>query len=148
MIMSQAHWVDLFNAAGLPATLEPDMPLWLRCHTPMCVAFESVSVAGERRRGGATWNEALVLARGIHESFGLIKGLGHPIYPKSKARLDGSPAWVLATMLWTVSHIRSFRELLVTGKSECCALVEAMLVAAPRANPPVEASRIQAMKPT
>ena len=39
----------MFNAAGLPATLEPDMPLWLRCHTPMCVAFESVAVACERR---------------------------------------------------------------------------------------------------
>ena len=146
-LLSQGRWVDLFNAAGLPAALEPDMPLWLRCHTPMCVAFESVSVAGERRRGGAAWSEALVLARGVHESFALIKGLGHPIYPKSKARLGSFPAWMLAAMLWTLSRVRSFRELLATGKHECCALVEAMVAAAPRANPSVETSRIQAMKP-
>ena len=50
-LLSQPRWVDLFNAAGLPAALEPDMPLWLRCHAPLCVAFESVSVAGERRGG-------------------------------------------------------------------------------------------------
>ena len=146
-LMGQQRWVDVFNAAGLPAALEPDMPLWLRCHAPMCVAFESVSVAGERRKGGATWSEALVLARGMHESFALIKGLGHPIYPKSKARLDGCPAWVLAVMLWAVSRIRSFRELLATGIQECCSLVEAMVVAASRSKPPVEVSRIQAMKP-
>ena len=75
-LLGQQHWVDVFNAAGLPAALEPDMPLWLRCHAPLCVAFESVSVAGERRGGGASWGEAMVLARGMHECFALIKGLG------------------------------------------------------------------------
>ena len=139
--------MDLFNAAGLPAALEPNMLLWLRCHTPLCVAFESVSVAGERRKGGASWSEALALARGMHESFALIKALGHPIYPGSKARLNGCPAWVLATMLWAVSRIRSFRELLATGKPECCALVEAMVSAANRLKPPAQSSRIRAMKP-
>ncbi len=146
-LMDQSRWVDLFNAAGLPAAHEPDMPLWLRCHAPMCVAFESVSVAGERRNGGASWREALVLARGMHESFALIKALGHPIYPRSKARLNGCPAWVLAVMLWTVSRIRSLRELLATGKPECCALVEAMVAASNRLDPPARSSRIQLMKP-
>jgi len=51
-IMSRQRWVDVFNAAGLPAALEPDMPLWLRCHAPMCVAFESVSAGARRRREG------------------------------------------------------------------------------------------------
>lgn len=68
-IMSEQRWVDVFNAAGLPAALEPQMPLWLRCHVPLCVAFQSVSIAGERRGGGASWGEALVLARGVHASF-------------------------------------------------------------------------------
>jgi len=45
--------LDVFNAAGLPALVEPDMPLWLHCHVPLCVAFESVSVASERGGGGA-----------------------------------------------------------------------------------------------
>jgi 2-dehydropantoate 2-reductase len=50
-------------------------------------------------------------------------------------------------MLWLVSRVRSFRELLATGMPECRALVDAMVAAAPRANPPVTTSRIQAMRP-
>jgi 2-dehydropantoate 2-reductase len=58
-IMSQQRWADVFNRAGLPAAFEPDMPLWLRCHVPLCVAFESVSVAGERRGGGSRGSRKL-----------------------------------------------------------------------------------------
>ena len=147
-IMSRQRWVDVFNAAGLPSALERDMPLWLRCHVPLCVAFESVSVAGERRGGGASWGEALVLARGIHASFMLIKGLGYRVYPAAKRRVDASPTWVVAAMLWFMSRIRSFRELLATGKAECRALVDVMVVTAPLAKPPVIVSAIQAMKPS
>ena len=43
--LSDPRWVELFNAAGLPAVVEPNMPLWLRCHAPLCVAFESISAA-------------------------------------------------------------------------------------------------------
>ncbi len=145
-IMSRQRWVDVFNAAGLPSVVEPDMPLWLRCHVPLCVAFESVSVAGMRRGGGALWSEAMVLARGIHASFELIKHLGYGIHPKSKRRIDGSPAWLVAAGLWSVSRLRSFRELLATGEAECRALVET-LAAAALATPPVAVSAIQAMQP-
>ena len=147
--LSQGRWVDVFNAAGLPAALEPDMPLWLRCHAPLCVAFESVSVAGQRRGGGgASWGEATVLARGLHECYALIKGLGYPVYPRGKARLDACPTWVVAAMLWLLSRVRSFRELLAGGIDECRALVDVMAAASPRANPPVRMARIQAMKPS
>ena len=124
------------------------MSLWLRCHVPLCVAFESVSVAGERRGGGASWGEAIVLARGLHEGFALIKGLGYPVYPRGKARINGCPTWVVAAMLWFMSRIRSFRELLATGRNECRALVDVMVAAAPLANPPVSAPKIQAMRPS
>lgn len=146
-IMSRQRWVDVFNAAGLPAALEPQMPLWLRCHVPLCVAFESVSVAGVRRGGGASWGEVLVLSRGVHASFALIKALGYDVYPAAKRRIDASPVWVMATMLWFMSRIRSFRELLATGAAECAALVDAMLLAAPLAKTPVAISAIEAMKP-
>jgi 2-dehydropantoate 2-reductase len=146
-IMSQQRWVDVFNAAGLPAALEPDMPLWLRCHVPLCVAFESVSAAGQRRGGGASWGEAMVIALGVRESFALIRGLGYPIYPRLKVRINGAPIAAVAAALWAMSRIKPFRELLATGKNECRALVDVMAVAAPRAKPPVAAPRIQAMKP-
>ena len=142
-IMGRQHWVDEFNAAGLPAILERDMPLWLRCHAPVCVAFESVSVAGVRRGGGASWEQALVLARGIHACFGVIKGLGHPIYPIAKRLIDRSPPSAVAAMLWSMSRIRSFRELLATGETECRVLADAMAASAP----PAASALINAMKP-
>ena len=146
-LMSEQRWVDLFNAAGLPAALEPQMPLWLRCHTPFCVAFESISIAGVRRGGGASWGEAMVLARGVHAAFGLIKSLGYDIYPRSKARLDRSPLLVMAAMLWFVSRIRSFRELLATGEAECRALVATMVSVAPPESQSMIAD-IEAMRPS
>lgn len=146
-IMSQQRWVDVFNTAGLPAALEPDMPLWLRCHAPMCVAFESVSVAGERRGGGASWKEALILARGVHASYKLITRLGYPVYPKGKQRINDRPTWALAAMLWFMSRVRPFRKLLATGEAECCALVASMVAAASLANLTAVVSDIQAMRP-
>ena len=146
-IMSQQRWVDVFNAAGLPAVLEADMLLWLRCHVPLCVAFESVSVAGMRRGGGASWGEALVLARGVRASFALIKGLGYDVYPKTKKRIARSPVPLVAAMLWGLSRVRSFRELLATGRAECCALVDAMVAATPHSKTSVDAMAIHAMRP-
>jgi len=146
-IMSRQRWVDVFNAAGLPAALEPDMPLWLRCHAPFCVAFESVSVAGMRRGGGASWAEAMGLARGVHACFALIKAQGYPVYPQAKRLFDRSPAAVMAAMLWFMSRIRSFRELLASGEGECRALVDVMAATA-TAVAPNAAAGIEAMKPT
>ena len=136
-LLGQPRWVDVCNAAGLPAVLEPDMPLWLRCHTPLCVAFEGVSVAGPRRGGGASWGEAMVLARGLHECFALIKGLGYRVYPRVKTQINACLAWMVAAMLWSMSRVRSFRELLATGENECRALFDMMSIAAPQAKPPV-----------
>ena len=146
-LMDQPRWVEVFIAAGLPAALEPEMPLWLRCHTPLCVAFEAVSVAGVRRGGGASWGEAMGLARGVREGFTLIQRLGFRVYPQGKSRLNSRPIWVVAGMLWFMSRVPAFRELLATGIAECRALADAMLAAAPRADPPVRTALITAMKP-
>jgi 2-dehydropantoate 2-reductase len=147
-IMSQQRWVDIFGSAGLPAALEPNMKLWLRCHVPVCVAFESVAVAGMKRGGGASWGEALILAKGVHASFTLIKALGYDLYPSTKRRMAGSPTAAVAAVLWFMSRIRSFRELLATGKAECCALIETMVAAAPLAKTPIDVSDIRAMRPS
>ena len=146
--MNRSEWVGLFNAAGLPSILEPDMLLWLRCHVPMCIAFESVAVAGMRRQGGASWSEALAVARGMQESFTLIERLGYRLYPPGKARLHAAPSWVAAGLLWFMSRITTFRELLATGINECRALVDVLVAHAPRATPAVDVARIEAMKPS
>ncbi|QND16877.1 NAD(P)-binding domain-containing protein (plasmid) [Rhizobium leguminosarum bv. trifolii] len=146
--LSDQRWVDLFARAGLPAVLETNMLLWLRCHAPLCVAFESISIAGVRRGTGASLREVLVIARGIHESFKVIKGLGYALYPSGKVWLDRSPNVIVAGMLWSVSRIRSFRELLATGANECRALVDTIAAAAPRSNQSIAVSEILAMKPS
>lgn len=146
-LMGRRNAVDLFNAAGLPAAFEPDMRLWLRCHAPLCVAFESVSIAAMKRGSGASWKEAITLAQGVHASFGLIKALGFTIYPKSKTWLDRSPAVVIAATLWSLSRIRSFREVLATGQAECNAIIDAMVEAAGSAPSPVDVASIEAMRP-
>ena len=90
-LMSRQRWVDVFNAAGLPAVLEPNMPLWLRCHTPLCVAFEGISVAGVRRGGGASWSEAAVVARGVPRVFRAHQIIGRRDLPEHEGN-----AWTKA----------------------------------------------------
>ena len=146
-MMSQQRWVDVFKAAGLPAVLEPNMLLWLRCHVPLCVAFESVSVAGMRRGGGgASWAQSLTLAHGVHAGFALISRLGYPLYPRAKSWLNNSPAWMIASMLWSACHAsRPFASCLASGVNECRSLVDVMVAAASEQHD--IAAAIQAMKP-
>ncbi len=146
--MNDRSCVGVFNAAGLPAVFEPDMLLWLRCHVPLGAAFESICIAGKRRGGGASWRESTAIARGMQEGFTLIQGMGYTLYPAGKARLNASPVWLVAGMLWGMSRIPSFRELLATAVNECRALVDALVASADRANPPAPVKNLQAMKPS
>ena len=145
--MSDPRWVSLFNDSGLPAVLEPNMLLWLRCHVPLCIAFESVSVAGMRRGGGASWGEAMTLASGAREGFTLIRRLGYQLYPAGKSWLHACPTWVMAGLLWSVSRIRSFRELLAIAADECKSLVDVLLENAAGLSPPISSDKIEAMRP-
>ena len=145
--MNSKECAGVFKEAQLPAVFEPDMLLWLRCHAPLGAAFESVSVAGMRRGGGASWTESIVIARGLQESFTLIQRLGFRLYPSGKARLQASPVWLVAGILWFMSRIRPFRELLATGANECRALVDVLATNASQAQPPVSVQQILGMKP-
>ncbi len=125
--MNHQRWVGVFKDAGLPAVFEPKMLLWLRCHVPLCVAFESVSVPAMRRGRGASWTEASTIARGLQEGLSLVQQSGYRLYPAGKARLHVAPLLVPATMLWAMTRIPSFRRLLATGVDECRALTTAMV---------------------
>ena len=148
-IMSKQDCADILIAAGVPAAVEPDMLLWLRCHSPLCAAFESVCVAGMQHGGGASWAESMNAARGMHACFALLQHMGYQLYPNGKARLNSCPAFLVAAMLCSVSRITSFRELLAGGKQECLALLDKMLQAAATAHlPAAQVASIQAMKPS
>ena len=81
-------------------------------------------------------------------SFTLITALGYEIYPCTKRRIAGSPTAVVAAIFWFLSRVRSFRELLATGRAGCCALIETLVAAGRLVQPPVDVSDIQAMKPS
>jgi 2-dehydropantoate 2-reductase len=146
-LIGRQSLVDLFRAAGLPAAFESDMPLWLRCHAPLCVAFQSACCAGENRRGGCSWGEARVVARGVKAAFDLIRAMGYSTYPASKTMLSRAPIWLVAGLFWAVTRNRSFRELLATGRLEACALIDSMLSAATGSTRGVQIARIEAMRP-
>ena len=124
------RWVDLFVAAGIPSALEIKMELWLRSHVPLTVGMESVCVVGERRSGGATWREAKRIARGVKGGFAIVQGLGYPLYPNSKRRLNSAPTPVVTLILWIVSRVKSFRALLSQGGTEAEELTDTMIGAA------------------
>jgi 2-dehydropantoate 2-reductase len=147
---SDPRWVDLFRDAGLPSDLEKNMLLWLRCHTPLCIAFESISIAGERRHGGANWPESMSVARGMRAGFAILRGRGYRIYPSSKSILSHAPTFLIASMLWSLSRVTSFRTLLATGANECRALIEVMAEAGTNMKPalPEAVAALTAIKPT
>ncbi len=124
------RWVGLFNGAGIPSVFEGQMLLWLRCHAPFCIAFESISFTAQQHGGGATWAQCLRVASGVRAALSVVKGLGYRLYPREKAITYASPAFLMATMLWSLSRVRAFRELLATGVNECRALTDTIVAAA------------------
>jgi 2-dehydropantoate 2-reductase len=115
----------------------------------LCIAMESISVAAQRRGGGASWQDSITVARGMRGAFAVIKGLGYPLYPSGKARLSSMPIPLVASMLWSVSRIPSFRDLLATGIDECRMLVDVVAKAGNEMRPalPSAVAAVLAMKP-
>ncbi len=144
------RWVDLFDQAGVPSALEPQMTLWLRCHTPMTIAFESISVLALRRGQGASWAEATTVAKGLRGGLRIVKRLEGRLHPRSKATVLSSPTPVVATLLWLISRVPPFRELLATGLKEAQALTDQVAAAGLKAEPPDTAAiaALRAMRPT
>ncbi len=124
------RWMSLFQHAGIPSAYEAEMELWLRSHVPLCVAMESIAIKAKQRGGIASWQDGMVVARGMRSAFSIVKKLGHPFYPAAKTVLNGTPNVLIACMFCLISRNRSFRELLSTGANECRALVACLLFVA------------------
>lgn len=69
----------------------------------------------------------MIRARGVKACFGLVRALGGEVYPKGKRWVDRMPAWCFAVVLWGLSRVKGFRELLGTGKVECEAICGVMV---------------------
>ena len=146
-LLGDQRWVDLFNAADLPATYEPQMPLWLRNHASFCIAFEGIAVIAQRGgRGGASWANAMLVARAMQQGMALTQRLGYPLYGQGKGLFYRSPAAVPAFVLWSLSRVKDFRELLAQGEAECRAMCDAMIAQAAAAQPPIPVAALQAIR--
>ena len=114
----------LFNHAGIHSSVEPQMQLWLRCHAPLCVAFESIAVLSHSQNKGASWAQCMQTARGLKAGLTIVKALGNELYPAGKALMHRLPTTGLAAMFWGLSRNLRFRELLATGSAECKSLTD------------------------
>jgi hypothetical protein len=91
----------------------------------------------------------MAVARGMHGSFAIIRGLGYRVYPTAKSTLNACPVIVLASMLWAVSRVASFREVLAQGVNECRALIKVVAAAGNETRPALSAAAkaVLAMEP-
>jgi 2-dehydropantoate 2-reductase len=126
-VQGDQRWVDLFQAAGMPSQLEPDMARWLRSQAPLTIAMEGVAVAGMQHKRGATWAEARTGARALRAGFAILRELGETPYPSSKNRMSGAPLFFLTFILWAVSR-SGFRQVLGQSAEECQGLITLMAV--------------------
>ncbi|MDF2824272.1 MAG: hypothetical protein K0R68_1680 [Mycobacterium sp.] len=127
------RWVDLFQAAGLPSALEPDMGRWLRSQAPLTIAMEGVAVAGMRHKRGATWAEAKTGARALGAGYAILRASGETPYPAAKKQISRAPRIVLTLILWGVSRSK-FRQTVGNSAEECRGLID--LLAAEAGNGP------------
>ncbi|KAH7099510.1 hypothetical protein BKA62DRAFT_709793 [Auriculariales sp. MPI-PUGE-AT-0066] len=131
--IGDVRWVEVFKAADIMVYYEPKMLLWLRSHVPVGVGVITVCVPASRRGAGATWGEAMTVARAAHASWTLTKSLGYSIYGTDKAVFASLPVAALAALLWVFSRT-SLRNRFATAKGEAFALVDGTVEAARQAN--------------
>ncbi len=122
-LQGDQRWVDLFQAAGMPSKLEPDMPRWLRSQTPLTIAMESVTGTGTQHTRGATWAEAKVGAEGLRGGYSILRELSEAPYPANKNQISRAPRPLLTFMLWGVSRSK-FRETVGHSSQECQGLID------------------------
>lgn len=130
-LQGDQRWVDLFQAAGMPAALEPDMARWLRSHAPLTIAMEGVAGAGMAHKRGATWAEAKTGARALRAGYAILRGLGERPYPGSKNQIGRAPRLMLTFFLWSVSR-SGFRETVGNSAEECSGLIDLLVAEASR----------------
>lgn len=141
------RWVDLFEDAGMPSKLEPDIERRLRASAPMTMSMEAVAISGMQHKRGATWAEARVGARGAKSAYAILRELGDSPYPGMPSMMSRAPLPMVTLVLWGCSRAR-FREAIGTSQEECRGLVD-LLVAEARQGRANSASidRVLALRP-
>jgi 2-dehydropantoate 2-reductase len=141
------RWADLFEAAGMPSKLEPQIERRLRAFAPMTMSMEAVAISGMQHKRGATWAEARVGARGVKSAYAILRELGDAPYPGMPSQMSRAPLPIATLMLWGISRSR-FREAIGTSQEECRGLVDLLVAEArQRGADFTNINRVLAMRP-
>jgi 2-dehydropantoate 2-reductase len=136
-----AEWAGVFERAGLPSEVEPDMQSFLRSHAALVVPLMALTCFAHARQGGVSWDEAKRYTRAMKEGFAVVRRLGHRVIPPMVARLARMPSPLLTSVLWTASRTAAVREFGTFGPAEGRYLIDAMIAAAPGATDALRAIR-------
>lgn len=141
------RWADLFEAAGMPSKLEPDIERRLRAFAPVTISMEAVAISGMQHKRGATWAEARAGARGAKSAYAILRELGDAPYPGMPSLMSRVPLPMAALVLWGASRAR-FREAIGTSQEECRGLVDLFVAEArQRGADSANIDRVVAMRP-
>lgn len=131
----------LFEGAGIPTVVEPDMQSWLRTHAAMVAPLMSIGVIAHARRRGVTWAEARAHAYALRTGFDLVQVMGNVWVPKNLGTLSRLPRVVQTLLLWAMSRTTMIRELGALGTTEPRMLIDMMTAARPELAAPLVAIR-------
>jgi 2-dehydropantoate 2-reductase len=135
-------WAKVFNDAGIPATVHPDMESWLRTHAAVIVPLAIGGGIAQRRGSGLSKDESVKLSRAMDEGLRLVRHLGNSITPAPMAVVERMPVRALAALLWMLTRLRAFtRTLGVAPADEPRMLIDEMSAAAPGRTPALQAVR-------
>jgi 2-dehydropantoate 2-reductase len=135
-------WAKVFNEAGIPATVHPDMESWLRTHAAVIVPLAIAGGIADRRGSGLSKGESVQLARAMDEGFRLVRHLGNSITPAPMAVVERMPVRALAALVWGLTRLGVFaRTLAVAPADEPRMLIDEMSAAAPGHTPALQAVR-------
>ena len=131
----------LFEGAGIPTVIEPDMQSWLRTHAAMVAPLMSIGVIAHAQRRGVTWAEARAHAHALRTGFDLVQVMGNVWVPKSLGTLARLPRVLQTFLLWAMSRTTMIRELGALGTTEPRMLIDMMTAARPELAAPLVAIR-------
>jgi 2-dehydropantoate 2-reductase len=135
-------WAKVFNDAGIPATVHPDMESWLRTHAAVIVPLVIAAGIADGRGSGVSKGESVKLARAMDEGLRLVRHLGNSITPAPMAVVERMPVRALAALVWGLTRLGVFaRTLAVAPADEPRMLIDEMSAAAPGRTPALQAVR-------
>ncbi|MGV3624847.1 MAG: ketopantoate reductase family protein [Archangium sp.] len=139
--VGDAEVAKLFEAAGIPTVVEPDMQSWLRTHAAMVAPLMSIGVLAFTQQRGASWAEAKEHALAFRAGFDLVRRVGNQWRPGALGTISRLPLVTLAFLLWAMSRSTMIRELGQLGATEPRMLIDMMNRAKPELGAPLLAIR-------